>query len=97
MTAKITACLLLAALPFAAVAAEPAAAVIQIQCHAPRLPSQRAVADLLDYRNLGQAYAARSRLMLRAQRSCKQSGSERVRVVLDRSPEAVDALARARR
>ena len=91
MNVRIATCLLLGALPLAAIAAEPAA--IEIDCHAPRLPSQQAVADLLGYHNLGQAYAARSRLMLDAQRSCKQLGGARVRIVLDHAERPTTALA----
>lgn len=50
-------------------------------CAHPVLPPQRDVADWTGLHNLGQAYAARERLMARIGRACQRPGITRVRVV----------------
>ena len=50
-------------------------------CAHPVLPGQREVAAWTGLHNLGQAYAARGRLMLGIARACRAPGIERVRVV----------------
>ena len=69
--------------PALAIAA-PAATVpadVVIDCQQIRLPSQRAVAALLQIDNFRQAYRARAHLMEAAKRACHQPGVARVRVL----------------
>ena len=82
----------LALLPFAAAAAPPATVSIEIDCAQRTLPSQRDVAQLLGIDNFDQAYAARTRLLANAQRSCKRTDAEQIILVLGPIPaQAVDA------
>ncbi|HSM10572.1 MAG TPA: hypothetical protein VK827_03270 [Lysobacter sp.] len=70
--------------------AAPAAAVpadVVIDCQQIRLPSQRAVAALLQIDNFGQAYRARARLMEAAKRACHRPGVARVRML---PPDAIE-------
>lgn len=72
-TTALALALTLAALPLCALA-ESAPATITIDCAHLTMPSQQAVARLTGIDNLTQAYAARTRLMINVQRSCKQAG-----------------------
>jgi hypothetical protein len=63
-------------------ASPPQPVEITIDCARPALPSQAAFARLAGIDNPGQAYAARARLMLRAQRAC-QPGVARLQVMLE--------------
>ena len=62
-------------------------AEVVIHCQQIQLPSQRAVAELLQIDNLGQAYRARAHLMEDAKRACNRSGVARVRLL---GPGAVE-------
>ncbi|HEY5852188.1 MAG TPA: hypothetical protein VIT62_15680 [Lysobacter sp.] len=76
------------AVPGAAVAqsvTDAVAPVITIDCQRPLLPSQQAIARLTGLDNPGQAYAARTRLMIDTQRAC-QGNAVIVQLVLARPP-----------
>jgi hypothetical protein len=72
--------------PFATQAEEAAAGTITVDCARPSLPSQQDIARLTGVDNFGQAYRARARLMVDAQRAC-QSPIAKVRLVLAPAPE----------
>lgn len=98
MNAKTLAILILAtAWPMGGLAAEPA--TVTIDCKQMRLPSQRAVADLLGIDNFSQLYDARARLMVKAGRTCKQLNADRIELVLEPAIRAQDRrlTAQARR
>lgn len=82
MNAKVLAPILAAliASPLSAPASPPQPTTITIDCAQPALPSQRAFARLTGIDNAGQAYDARARLMVQAQRAC-QGGAALVQVV----------------
>lgn len=79
---------LLAALPLASVAALPTTPALRVDCARPVLPAQREVAELVGIANIGQAYAARTRLMQDVQRACKRGVSQ---VQLVREPRKAGA------
>ena len=64
-----------AAMPFAAPASH-AHDSLAIHCAAPRLPSQQAVAKVLDLHNFGQVYDSRDKLMRYAQRACRHGARQ---------------------
>lgn len=78
--AKTLALLIAAALPLAAVASPPQPLEIILDCADPGLPPQQAFARFTGIDNFSQAYAARAKFMIRAQRACKR-GAGQVRVV----------------
>ena len=64
-----------------------------IDCTRPELPRQVSVARATGLHNVGQAYAARARLMAQVRRECLRDGVRHVRVVRTAGPDAADALA----
>ena len=80
MNAK-TLAFILASLPVCALAAQPPSDGILIDCTHPVFPSQQQVAQLTGIDNFTQAYAARTRLLLVAQRSCKQLQADSILLV----------------
>jgi hypothetical protein len=81
MNAKAFA-LILVALPLTALAAESSER-IAYDCAHPVLPTQQQVARLTGIDNFTQAYAARTRLLLNAERSCKQLQADTVVLVFE--------------
>ena len=58
-----------------------AADAVSIDCISGRLPSQRAVADLLGTHNFSQIYAERTRLMQLARSQCQRGSASTIRIV----------------
>jgi len=58
-----------------------AADAVSIDCVSGRLPSQRAVADLLGTHNFSQIYAERTRLMQLARSQCQRGSASTIRIV----------------
>ena len=77
---------LLLALPLSGFAADPG--TIVIDCAAPVLPSQQLVSNVLEKYNLGQAYAARTRLWIQASRDCQRPGVEQILISANRGRDA---------
>lgn len=90
MNAKTLVLTLFVAVPLAAAAAPPVSA-LTVDCDRPSLPSQRAVAEFAGIANFTEAYAARKRLMLDAQRACKRGDVEQVRLVRRDARPGTDA------
>jgi len=93
----ILACLL--TLPAAASAAtipavEVSAESLTVACTDPQLPSQADVGRVLGTDNLGETYAARSRLMVTVRQACKAGYS---RLVVRRDPESTHVVVLAMR
>lgn len=90
MNRQFATVLLLSAIALPAVAQEstPTLSSVEVRgalyvsdCSHRALPSQREVGEWTDSHNLGQAYAARERLLADISRVCKRPGVARVQVV----------------
>ena len=64
-----------------AMASPPQEERIELDCAHIALPSQVAVARLTGYDNIGQAYAARAKLVAEGQRVCQREGVARVHLL----------------
>jgi hypothetical protein len=82
MNIRITALILAAALPCAALASPPEPTTVTIDCHHPQLPSQQTIARLTGVDNFSKVYDVRTRLMIEAAHAC-QGGAGQIQLTLE--------------
>lgn len=74
-------------------ASPPPSGDLVVECDPIRLPSQISIARATGLHNIGQAYAARTRLMARVRQECQREGVSRVRLVQAGDPDVARPLA----